>query len=166
MFRRILNLSLVAFAVSLLFAVASFAFGPHDNECVECHSIHAAEGAKIIGVKPLTNVKNPATGKSLTGNSTLCLGCHNDDEGIIPIDLKKTHPVGMKPNKVKVPKANIAADGTLVCGSCHDPHPANPNYKYLIIATKGGRDMGDFCQVCHPEKRAKAVKPTKKPKKK
>lgn len=161
--KRYLHLSLVVVASILLFAAGAGAFGPHDNECIECHSIHKAAGAKIIGVKPLTTANNPATGKPLTGNSTLCLGCHNEEEGIIPIDLKKTHPVGMKPDKVKVPEGNLASDGTLVCRSCHDPHPSNSNYKYLIAKTDGGKKMGNFCQVCHSDKRgadeAKAKSP-------
>jgi predicted CXXCH cytochrome family protein len=155
--KKYFYLSLAVILVTVFSAAFAFAFGPHDNECTECHSIHNAMGNKIIGVKPLTGVQNPSTGKELTGNSTLCLGCHNEDEGIIPIDLKKTHPVGMKPNKVNVPQDSLAGDGTLVCRSCHDPHPANPNHKYLIADTKGGREMGNFCQVCHPEKRAKVV---------
>ncbi len=164
--KRYLHLSLFVL-ITVLFSVSgALAFGPHDNECTECHSIHEAQGDKIIGVKPLTNLKNPATGKNITGNSTLCLGCHNDDEGIIPIDLKKTHPVGMKPKNVKVPDGRLAKDGTLVCRSCHDPHPANPNYKYLIAATKGGRKMGKFCKVCHSDKRAAEIKKTASPKKK
>jgi predicted CXXCH cytochrome family protein len=141
----------------ILSAPLAFAFGPHDNDCIECHSIHNATGNKIIGVAPLTNVINPATGKNLSGNSTLCLGCHNEDEGIIPIDLKKTHPVGMKPTAVKVPEGSLAADGTLVCRSCHDPHPSNPNYRYLIEKTNGGKNIGDFCHVCHSDKREKDV---------
>jgi predicted CXXCH cytochrome family protein len=150
------KLSLVALITTILTTSGAFAFGPHDDECTECHSIHDAQGAKIIGVKPLANLNNPATGTPLAGNSTLCLGCHNEDEGIIPINLEKTHPVGMKPIKVNVPKERISSDGTLVCRSCHDPHPANPNYKYLIENTNGGKKMGIFCQVCHPDKRAQA----------
>lgn len=155
----------VVVAVVLASVAFSFAFGPHDDDCVECHSIHYAQGNKIIGVKPLTTLKNPATGKNLGGNSTLCLGCHNEDEGIIPIDLKKTHPVGMKPKDVKVPANALAPDGTLVCRSCHDPHPSNPNYAYLVANTSGGKKLGKFCEVCHADKREPAKKPAA-PKKK
>jgi len=154
--KKVFCVSLVVAVLTLMATTFALAYGPHDNECIECHSIHKAQGNKIIGVKPLTTVNNPATGKVLTGNSTLCLGCHNDDEGIIPIDLKKTHPVGMAPIKVKVPAEALASDGTLICRSCHDPHPANPNYKYLIADTKGGKAMGEFCQICHPDKRGKS----------
>ena len=154
--KRVFYFTLVLSAIIVMSATFALAFGPHDNECLECHSIHNAQGNKIIGVKPLVSVKNPATGSNLGGNSTLCLGCHNDDEGILPIDLKKTHPVGMAPTLVKVPKDALAGDGTLVCRSCHDPHPSNPNYKYLISKTKGGKNMGDFCGVCHADKREAA----------
>lgn len=146
--------ALVIAALSLgLAAPAAFAYGPHDPNCVECHSIHEAKGAVILAVAPLTTMKNPKTGKGAEGVQSLCLGCHNESEGIIPIDLMKTHPVGMKPNKVKVPADALAADGSLTCTSCHDPHPANSNYKYLRAKdVPKSSQIGKFCAVCHGDK--------------
>ncbi len=140
-----------------LAAAPALAYGPHDPNCVECHSIHAAKGKAILAVAPLTSQKNPATGAGAAGDVSLCLGCHNEDEGIMPIALMSTHPVGMKPNKVKVPADLLKKDGTLGCMSCHDPHPANPNYKYLQGNVAKGSDVGKFCSLCHPEQADKGA---------
>lgn len=138
-----------AFLIAFLtIPVFVFAAGPHDPNCIECHSIHDAKGARLIAVTPLAP-NNPSTGSTLTGGNTLCLGCHSDEGGVLPIDLMKTHPVGMKPVKVLVPGEVLDKDGTLRCMSCHDPHPANANYKYLVVNTNDGDDMGAFCGYCH-----------------
>lgn len=145
-------------AAATLFAASTvLAFGPHDNNCKECHSLHKAKGKAIIGVEPNKKEKNPNTGGTSDDDISLCLGCHNDAEGIMPIMLSSTHPVGMKPGKVKVPGDMLRDNGALGCTSCHDPHPSNPNYKYLRsdansgAITKGG-DLGKFCGICHAEK--------------
>lgn len=161
---------LLTAALTLGLAVpASFAYGPHDPNCVECHSIHQAKGSVILAVAPNINEKNPKTGKGAAGVQSLCLGCHNDDEGIIPIKLMQTHPVGMKPNKVKVPADRLAADGTLTCTSCHNPHPSNSNYKYIWAdGVPKAAQIGKFCAICHEDKvdmgafaKAPAPTPTK-----
>lgn len=143
-------------AAAVLFVGSyAFAFGPHDNNCKECHSLHYAKGKSIIGVNPNVKEKNPATGRVAEDDLSLCLGCHNDSEGIMPIMLSSTHPVGMKPNKVNVPAELLRPNGALGCTSCHDPHPSNPNYKYLRSSTgpiaRSG-DLGRFCATCHKEK--------------
>ncbi len=131
-------------------AGTALAYGPHDPNCVECHSIHTAKGKAILAVAPNTQEKNPATGAGAAGDQALCLGCHNEDQGIMPIHLSSTHPVGMKPNKVKVPAELLRDDGTLGCASCHNPHPSNPNYKYLQGTVAKGSELGKFCAMCHP----------------
>lgn len=149
-----------------LAAAPALAYGPHDPNCVECHSIHAAKGKAILAVAPNNAEKNPATGAGAAGDVALCLGCHNESEGIMPIALMSTHPVGMKPNKVSVPADLLKKDGTLGCMSCHDPHPANPNYKYLQGNVAKGSDVGKFCASCHPaqaDKGAFASAPAKVP---
>jgi len=128
------------------------AFGPHDNECVECHGIHTAEGKSLIGVVPF-EPENPSTGTAVTDVSSLCLGCHSDQGGILEIDLMKTHPIGIIPKRAQVPRDSLSVDGSLTCVSCHDPHPSNPNYMYLRADVTGGGDMGIFCEICHPSKR-------------
>ncbi len=137
---------------AVFFAATAFAYGPHDNSCVECHSLHYAKGDSIIGIKPNTMEKNPSTGAGASDDISLCLGCHNDDEGIMPILLSSTHPVGMKPGKVKVPAELLTSKGTLGCVSCHDPHPSNPNYQYLRGDVKKSGQLGKFCALCHKEK--------------
>jgi len=144
--RKLFLLSLVASL--FVFANSSFAYGPHDPNCVECHSIHMAKGDKL----PAVNLSQDKykTGETVKGTDAFCLGCHNKNVGILPVDLHKTHPVGITPKKAKVPASNLAADGMFGCMSCHDPHPSNPNYKYLVVDTNGGKNMGKFCSYCHP----------------
>ena len=143
-------------------ATGALAYGPHDPSCVECHSIHYAKGKAILAVAPNTTEKNPATGGTAAGDAALCLGCHNEDEGIMPIHLSSTHPVGMKPNRVKVPSNLLRKDGTLGCTSCHNPHPSNPNYKYLQGEVAKGSEVGKFCAMCHADKADMGAFATKK----
>ena len=144
-----------AFVAGLILGLAAapvFAYGPHDPNCVECHSIHYARGRAILSVTPDTQEQNPSTGAGAAGDVSLCLGCHNENEGIMPIHLASTHPVGMKPNRVQVPADLLKSDGTLGCTSCHDPHPSNPSYKYLQGNVAKGSELGRFCALCHSEK--------------
>lgn len=153
-------------------ALPAAAYGPHDPNCVECHSLHAAKGKAILAVAPNTAEKNPATGAGATGDVALCLGCHNEEQGIMPISLTSTHPVGMKPAKLKIPSEYLKGDGSLGCMSCHDPHPSNANYKYLRGSVAKGSELGKFCALCHTEQAdagafsksaAPAPAPVKKP---
>lgn len=130
----------------------AFAAGAHDMNCVECHNPHFAKGDYIIGVQPGA-FDNPSTtrlGSVSNGIDALCLGCHNEEEGIIPIHLGSTHPTGVEPTYVTVP-SQLLRNNKFTCISCHNPHPSNTNYKYLIAPTSGGMNMGNFCAVCHPE---------------
>ena len=136
-------------ALMILLAPASlWAFGSHDNECVECHGVHTAQGSALIGVEPF-EPQNPSTGTLVQDSSSLCLGCHSDQGGVLEVDLMKTHPIGIIPKRASVPAENLSLEGTLTCTSCHDPHPSNPNYKYLRVGTSEGRKMGAFCAYCH-----------------
>lgn len=145
--KKVLFLAVISLSL-LLFNKAGFSYGPHDENCVECHSIHMAKGDKL----PAVNLSQDKykTGETVKGTDAFCLGCHNKNVGIAPIDLHKTHPVGMTPKKARVPSSNLSADGTFGCIGCHDPHPSNPNYKYLVVDTNGGKNMGKFCAYCHP----------------
>lgn len=159
---------LLLFALIFVVTGKSFAYGPHDENCVECHSIHQAKGDRLAAVASPS--EKYLTGEPVKGVDAFCLGCHNKNVGILPIEMHKTHPVGITPKKAKVPATNLSANGTFTCTSCHDPHPSNPNYKYLIIDTKGGKDLGKFCSYCHPAQaspvRAEAPAPASAPKKK
>jgi predicted CXXCH cytochrome family protein len=140
----------IALAVMFLLAAPSvlWAFGPHDNECVECHGMHTAEGGALIGVQPFTP-DNPNTGGTVQDVSSLCLGCHSTQGGILEVDLMRTHPIGIIPKRAQVPRDNLSRDGTLTCTSCHDGHPSNANYMYLRAEVTGPGDMGSLCGICH-----------------
>lgn len=165
-------LFVVLCALMVLFvANLSYAYGPHDENCIECHSIHQAKGEKLPAV--YNTQEKYTTGDALKSVDAFCLGCHNKNTGILPVELHKTHPVGVAPKKARVPQDNLRA-GVFVCVSCHDPHPSNPNYKYLVVDTNGGKNLGKFCSYCHPAqaspegapKPAAAPAPATAPKKK
>jgi predicted CXXCH cytochrome family protein len=143
---------LILAAAALALAEPAPAYGPHDNECIDCHGIHSAKGQSLIAVEPYAP-QNPATGATVKDISTLCLGCHSTQGGILEIDLMQSHPIGIIPKRSKVPAANLSLDGTITCISCHDPHPSNPNYKYLRGNVTKSTEMGSFCGICHPDQR-------------
>ena len=144
------KVSLIIFAVLILAAPGYvFAAGSHDNGCTECHSLHDTKGDFSFGIAPNTIEKYKMSGKTVSGSDALCLGCHNDDEGIIPVLLMKSHPVGVSPVKAVVPENLLSDEGVLACASCHDPHPSNTNFKYLKADTEGGKKMGKLCVICH-----------------
>lgn len=145
--------TLIVTLAAIGWSTMAFAAGPHDADCMDCHSPHYAKGNFIFGATPNTVLENPAssrTSPSVQGVDALCLGCHNDDQGIMPIHLSTTHPTGVTPSYVTVP-TQLLNNGQLVCISCHNPHPANSNYKYLVVDTNNGSQMGKFCVVCHSE---------------
>ncbi len=153
------HIAVIVFAVMLLTGTGGQAFAGegHDQECMGCHNMHYAKGDYAMGVAPYTKVNNPARTKA--GNpaesiDALCLGCHNENEGIKPINFHTTHPTGITPtSNTKVPP-KLLWDGKLTCVSCHNPHPSNVNYRYLVMQTNKGADMGVFCAKCHPEQSA------------
>ncbi len=146
------------FAMSVLSASQTLAAGKHDAlNCTGCHGIHDAKGEIIFAVGPNTKAINPKTGKPNSGVTALCLGCHETPEnggmGILPVSAKHSHPFGIAPNpKVAIVPPQFLRNGKLECVGCHDPHPSNPNYKYLRVDTKDGAEMQKFCAICHPAK--------------
>ncbi len=136
----------------------AFAFGPHDGlSCTGCHAIHTAKGELIFAVEPNKKAINPRTKKPYTGITALCLGCHETPEnggmGIAPISPLHSHPFDLIPNPkiATVPDAALR-EGQLECVGCHDPHPSNPNFKYLRVDTEKGVKMQNFCAMCHTSK--------------
>lgn len=148
----------IAALLLLCLPALAFAFGPHDDlTCTGCHAIHTAKGKLIFAVAPNKKLLNPATGQPYSGVTALCLGCHqtpnNGGMGIAPISPAHSHPFSVVPNpKVANVPASVLRDGKLECVGCHDPHPSNPNYKYLRVDTKGGAKMQIFCAMCHASK--------------
>ena len=153
---------IVAIMAVLILPAMAFGAGAHDSlSCTGCHGIHTAEtGDLIFAVKPNTKAVDEKTKQPYSGVTALCLGCHEDNGGmgIMPIKSMKSHPYGVKPNPkvADVPDA-LLRSGKLECIGCHDPHPSNPNHKYLRVATKRGSEMQNFCSLCHSSKSGKKV---------
>lgn len=152
----------VFFLVALLALPAlALAAGGHDAlSCTGCHGIHNAKGDIIFAVAPNKTAINPRTKKADKGVTALCLGCHETTGGmgIKPVSGKSSHPWGIKPDsRIATVPQEVMRDGKLGCVGCHDPHPSNPNHRYLRTATKGGSKMADFCSLCHSSKSGKKV---------
>jgi predicted CXXCH cytochrome family protein len=148
-------------ALALVSPAAALASGAHDSVgCAGCHSIHAAKGDVIFAVAPNKSGVNPKTKQAFSGTTALCLGCHEDSakggQGYAPIHSNMSHPYGLAsvdPKIAKVPGELLRDGGKFECLGCHDPHPSNPNYKYLRVDTGSkGQNMDAFCAVCHPIK--------------
>ncbi len=158
MFKKLCLVLMVAFLMAVFLATASYAAGGHDAlECTGCHGIHTAKGDIIFAVEPNKKAVNKMTKKPYEGTTALCLGCHETMEqggmGILPVSSKMSHPYGVSPNAkvANVPQVFLRK-GILECVGCHDPHPSNPNHKYLRVNTKGGSEMQGFCAICHSSK--------------
>lgn len=148
-------------AIALIAPATAFAAGAHDSVgCAGCHSIHTAKGDVIFAVAPNKTGVNPKTKQPFSGTTALCLGCHEDSgkggQGYAPIHANMSHPYGLTtvdPKIAKVPAELLREGGKFECLGCHDPHPSNPNYKYLRVDTGAkGQSMDAFCAVCHPIK--------------
>ena len=143
-----------ALLVSTLAPLAAFAAGGHDAlSCSGCHSIHAAKAEILFAVEPNKSATNRQN-QPVMGMSALCLGCHKDGGMATSISGHMSHPYGMdqvNPKVAKVP-GELLRNGRFECLGCHDPHPSNPNYKYLRVDTAKGQKMELFCAVCHPAK--------------
>jgi predicted CXXCH cytochrome family protein len=151
----------LALALALVAPAAAFAAGGHDSVgCVGCHAIHTAKGEIIFAVAPNKSAVNPKTKTPYTGTTALCLGCHEESskggQGYAPVHSNMSHPYGLAsvdPKIAKVPGELLRDGGRFECLGCHDPHPSNPNFKYLRVDTGAkGQNMDGFCAVCHPIK--------------
>jgi len=152
--------------IALVFPTAAFASGAHDSVgCAGCHSAHSAKGDIISAVAPNRGAVNPKTKQPYGGTTALCLGCHEESgkggQGYAPVHPNMSHPYGLasvNPKVAKVPAELLREGGKFECLGCHDPHPSNPNYKYLRVDTGDkGQNMDTFCAVCHPIKADAAV---------
>ncbi|MBU1229921.1 MAG: cytochrome C [Proteobacteria bacterium] len=149
--KKVPVLLLIAGFIVCLAGVAA-AEGPHDMQCMDCHTTHYSKGSYAFGVQPKVEM-NPArtrTSSDVDAIDALCLGCHNEETGIKPIKMHTSHPTSVRPIFAKVPP-KLLWDGKLTCVSCHNPHPSNANHKYLVVPTSKGSSMGTFCAVCHPD---------------
>ncbi len=157
---RIHVLAGVAAAACAVVPAAALAAGGHDSVgCTGCHSIHAAKGRLIFAVTPNAKAVNPKTRQPYGGTTALCLACHLDadqgGQGYAPVSQHLSHPFSsatVNPRVARVPAA-LLRDGRFECLSCHDPHPSNPNAKYLRADVGPKRERLDrFCGVCHGNK--------------
>ncbi len=151
----------LAVLLALAAPAAALAAGGHDGVgCVGCHAIHTAKGEIIFAVAPNKSSINPKTKAPYTGTTALCLGCHEESskggQGYAPVHANMSHPYGLatvNPKVAKVPGELLRDGGRFECLGCHDPHPSNPNHKYLRVDTGSkGQNMDAFCGVCHPIK--------------
>ncbi len=147
----------VALVVSL--PLSARAAGGHDSiGCTGCHSIHTAKGEIIFAVQPNKQDLNPKTKQPYGGTTALCLACHDESskggQGYAPVSGHMSHPYGLTTVNAKIARVppELLRDGRFECIGCHDPHPSNPNYKYLRVDTAKGSKMDAFCAVCHPVK--------------
>jgi len=150
----------IVLAAAVWIPVAAFAKGGHEKiGCSGCHSMHAVKGAQLSAVAANVKMVNPKTGKPHEPITALCLACHADPadggKGIASVANHLGHPFSTttpNPRLAKVP-ASLLRDGHFECVSCHDPHPSNPNYRYLrVTANEKAPSMTVFCGLCHPRK--------------
>jgi hypothetical protein len=160
----------LALVLALIAPAAAFASGGHDSVgCTGCHAIHTAKGEIIFAVAPNKTAINPKTKTPYTGTTALCLGCHEESnkggQGYAPVHSNMSHPYGLTsvdPKIAKVPAELLRDGGRFECLGCHDPHPSNPNFKYLRVDTGAkGQNMDGFCGACHPIKADAAAVATK-----
>jgi hypothetical protein len=151
------RIALLVLAVVL--PTGSLAAGGHAAiGCAGCHSMHLVRGDALATLAPNTKLVDPRTGKPNLSLSAFCLACHADREdggrGTMPVSGHFNHPFSVaKPNPrlARVPP-ELLRDGRFECVGCHDPHPSNPNYRYLRIAVKRSPTLVELCSVCHPRK--------------
>ena len=157
--------------VLLFLAVAlplpALAIGGHDAVgCTGCHSTHEARGEVLSALPPNTTLLDPRTGKASEGLSALCLACHAEREeggrGASPFSSHFGHPFSLaqvNPKLARVPP-ELLREGRFECIACHDPHPSNPNYRYLRIAVTRTPTLSELCSMCHPRKADPGVRTT------
>jgi predicted CXXCH cytochrome family protein len=126
-------------------------------DCTLCHSVHNGHREILFTEIPNRTTINPRTGKPMKRIASYCLACHAaepDGTGYLVVDLRQSHPVGIKPKKVKLAdhlKGFPGEEEDITCTSCHDHHPRNKNFKYLRWSVKGTYYLNTMCQQCHPE---------------
>jgi predicted CXXCH cytochrome family protein len=155
----------VALVLALL-ATPARAAGGHDKlGCVGCHAMHAAKGELLTAVAPNLKLPERRTGKPHGALTALCLGCHADvadgGRGIAPISNHMLHPFSLEAPNARVAKvpAELLRGGRFECVSCHDPHPSNPNYRYLRIPASSRAALTNLCSLCHTRKADPSYEP-------
>ena len=154
-------LKLLSLLLAFVGPVAAKAAGGHESVgCTGCHSLHTAKGEMIFAVTPNTKYLNPKTKQPFQGVTALCLACHADadkgGQGFAPVSQHTSHPffvTAINSRVAHVPPELLRDNGRFDCLGCHDPHPSNPNYKYLRVGVGAkGEKIDAFCSVCHGAK--------------
>jgi len=153
-------------ALACVWPAVAHPAGGHDAVgCAGCHSAHRARGEALFALAPNTAVLDPRTGKPTGSLTALCLSCHAEREaggrGTAPVSDHLHHPFSVErpnPRLAQVP-ASLLRDGRFECVGCHDPHPSNPNYRYLRLPVTGTPTLSALCGVCHPRKADRSGRP-------
>lgn len=99
---------------------------PHgaEDQCTACH-VAPGPGEEVGAALPVVGT---------------CLGCHPDAD---------MHPVGVAPDRVKVPEGWFLEAGVMVCSTCHE----EPSHGSTLPSPwhRGGpyADVLDLCYSCH-----------------
>ena len=143
-----MRITIVLIAIIMFYPFAASGKEEQDGghkPCSLCHEMEANK-AKKIKIKPDTESINPFTGEKYGPVDGICVRCHptfTHNEG---------HPMGIRPEKVKIPKGWMGYKGQekeLTCLACHNPHPDQTKYKFLreLVADKDG--IQKLCNRCH-----------------
>jgi hypothetical protein len=158
------RLVLLLLSASAVLPAAAGAAGGHDRVgCAGCHATHAARGERLAALAPNLQAPERRTGRPHGPATALCLSCHADaDEGgkgIAPVSGHLFHPFSVATVNARVAQVppEWLRGGRFECLSCHDPHPSNPNWRYLRVAVAGPAELPRVCEVCHPRKAAAAA---------
>lgn len=112
-----------------------------DLSCLSCHEAHAAADAKLL--------------VSAAGSNDLCTKCHQPGEHAAGTGLRMTHPLDavlspVQQSALRSADRHFAADGKLLCISCHAPHGAFGGRALLAEEPANGQ----ACVRCHSEQSA------------
>jgi predicted CXXCH cytochrome family protein len=157
----------LAVAAVVLASPAGAGGGHQDLGCVGCHAMHATKGELLAAVAPNLKMPETRTGKQHGPLTAFCLGCHADVEdggkGIAPVSKHMIHPFSLASPNARVARVpeELLRDGRFECVSCHDPHPSNPNYRYLRIPATSAASISQLCSLCHVRKADPSFVPPK-----
>jgi hypothetical protein len=149
--------------LAIAFPLGASGSGGHDAlGCAGCHSIHAARGEAIFALAPNSKVIDPRTGRASGALTALCLSCHADQDaggrGTAPVSDHFHHPFSVgpvNPRLAQVPPG-LLRGGRFECVGCHDPHPSNPNFRYLRVPVTRTPTLSELCGLCHPRQSDRA----------
>lgn len=137
---RVKIIFLIAVSGWLIFLLRGFgltAAHKHDFEgkCQACHTEIPQAGAPFEETHLANNLEEA------------CMRCHQ-------INLRTSHPVGMKPSRGILLQRYLDPQGKLTCITCHDVHKeerVNFSQQELKGLLRGHARGRSFCYTCHNE---------------